>query len=559
MGAQISNIKRLRQILNVFVNHGLGFFVGALGLEKYVSFGARFFLRRKAVEIEHRIVLSERVVKAFEDLGPTFIKLGQLLSTRKDQLPRELAAAFERLQDNVAPLPFSEIDRVLLEEFGRSGAEVFDEISQVSLASGSVAQVHAAKLKSGQDVVVKVKKPGVDEVIRADINILYFLSSVIGKRVQSEFSMGDPVELVKQFEVVVGNELDFRAEARNLELFQRNFANNPAIHFPEIHWDYSTSRILVMERIRGVGVGDVEGLKKSGHDLDLIADNLFECLLQQLFVDAFFHADPHPGNIIIMPDGAVAMIDCGMVGHLDDQALRSFTDCFVGLFLKDFDQMARGYGSFGMIDENADARSFKNDLQCFFNHYMNIPLQNIEIRRLLDDAIDVATRNKMTIPPDVLLVSKALVLIEGSIKKLNPRFKFADKSAAYAKEIMSKQHFDPKRLASKLFLFLKGSSDLVHDLPWKTSRILAMIEENKIRTNVTVSGSPAFYKEFHKYAGSLSLAMISAGLAVGASVVIAVKIEPLIYNLSALGVFGYLMGLVLGIWVVILIVKESKD
>ncbi len=552
---KISNVKRLRQIINAFVRHGLGHMVKLAGLDTYISVGKRLLLRKSGAEEKVSYSNPQRMVMVFEELGPTFVKLGQILSTRRDQLPREYIVEFEKLQDRTAPVPFEKMNLVFEAEFGKSAVEIFDYIDENPIASASIGQVHAAQLKTGEEVVVKIRKPGIEHVIDADLKILYFLAHQI-ERVVPKDGMFSPLGIVKEFEMVIRNELDFTMEGKNIERFQHNFKNHPDVHFPDVHWEYSSLRVLVMEMIEGIPIGNIEALRENGHDLRKIADNLFQLTLKQLFIDAFFHADPHPGNFIIMENGVIGIIDCGMVGFMEEYFVNAFVDCFVGIFLKDYDLVVRGYMAVGSINEDIDIPAFKNDIRNFAEHYMSISLNTVSISTILDDIIKVAVRNKMKIPPTMLFISKALVTVEGTIKKLDTGFDYMGHSVSFAKKLIVRKKFDPTKLLSDGFNFISGMSTLAQNLPKQTSKILSMIEERKITINVNLSGSRQFYKRLDSEASRISLALISAGLGVASSLVIQSGIRPLFFGVSMLGLFGYVMAVVLGIWVVRLVVKK---
>lgn len=549
-------MKRVRQIANTFVRHGLGHMVGVAGLDTYISLGKKVFFKTPP-EQEISFTTPQRLLAAFEELGPTFIKLGQLLSTRKDLLSREYIEHFEKLQDNVAPLPFEDLDVVFKSEFGKSAKEAFAFIDEEAMASGSIGQVHPARLDSGEDVVVKIRRPGVEHTITADMGILFFLANQIKKISLRENKIFDAVDIVREFERVICNELDFGEEGKNLERFRENFSDFPEVYFPKVHWEYTCSRVLVMERIYGTSIGNLEELKSKNHDLKRIAVNLFNSYLKQLFIDGFFHADPHPGNLIVMDNGVLGIIDCGMVNNMEEYFINAFIDCFVGLFLGDFDLVARGYVNAGTVTENVDMTTFKSDLRTFADRYMNLSLNTVSISAIVEDALDVALRNNMKIPPAMMITSKGIVKVEGTIKKIDPAFEFAKHSKAFAKKLVVKKKFDPKKFIANGLDFMMGVSDLVQVFPKQAAKILSIIEQQKLNMNVKLSGSDDFLNKLDNYSARVSLAFIAAGLGVASSLVIQAKIAPLIYDVSALGLFGYGMAIVLGFWVVWLILKKG--
>ncbi len=551
---KISNIKRLRQIINSFVKHGLGHMVKLTGLDTYISLGKRLLLI-KDEKIQY--TNPQRMVMVFEELGPTFIKLGQILSTRKDQLPREYIVEFEKLQDKTAPLPFEKMDMVFEAEFGKTLEEAFDHIDKTPIASGSIGQVHAARLKSGEEVVAKIRKPGIEHIINADIKILYFLANQIEKIVPKG-GMFSPTGIIKEFEIVIRNELDFAMEGKNIERFQHNFHDNSKVHFPKVYWAHSSLRVLVMEKITGIPIGNISALREKGCDLKGIANNLFNLSLQQLFIDSFFHADPHPGNFIVMEDDVIGIIDCGMVGFMEDSFVNAFVDCFVGIFLKDYDLVVRGYMAVGTITEDIDLTAFKNELRNFAEHYMSISLNTISINAILDDIIDIARKHKMKIPASMLFISKSLVAVEGTIRKLDPGFDFVTHSTNFAKTLVVKKKFDPMRLLADGYQFISGMSVLAQKLPKQTSKIMGKLEDDELNINITLSGAEDFYKRLDSEASRISLALIAAGLGVASSIVIQAKIPPLFLEISILGLFGYIMAVFLGLWAVLLIIKKGK-
>jgi ubiquinone biosynthesis protein len=555
---KISNIKRLRQIINILVKHGLGHLVKVTGLHTYITIGKRLLLIKENSEEKARYSNPQRLVMAFEELGPSFIKLGQILSTRKDQIPKEYIAELEKLQDSVAPVPFEELDDVFEAEFGKKSSDAFDFIDKNPMASASVAQVHAARLKTGEEVVVKIRKPGIEQVINADLKILDFIAHHLQKMAFSENKMFDPIGIVKEFRAVIKNELDFSLEGRYLERFQLNFKDNPTVYFPKVYWEHCSSQILVMEKLEGISVGDVKRLRENGHDLKKIASNLFHFCLQQMFIDAFFHADPHPGNIIVMENDVIGIIDCGMVGFMEEYFVNAFIDCFVGLLLKDYDSVARGYVAVGTISEDIDLGAFKIDIRNFAERYMNVSLNTVSIATLIDDGVGVAVRNNMKIPPAMLFTTKALISIEGTIRKIDPAFDFVGHSTKFAETLVARRKLDPKKITSNMINFISELSELAQTFPGKTSKILSMIERQSMGINVTLSGSENFTKKLDSYATRISLALISAGLGVASSIVIQAKIAPLLFGVSLLGLLGYAMAVVLGLWVLFLIYKKGR-
>lgn len=554
---KISNIKRLRQIINAFVKHGLGDLVKMSGLGNYISMGKRLLFMKDPNAVKY--TRPQRMAMVFEELGPTFIKLGQILSSRKDQLPLEFIREFEKLRDNAAPIPYDLLDNVFIEEFGQSMEQAFASIDRTPLATASIGQVHAARLKTGEDVVVKIRKPGIEHIIRADVKILYFLANRIKAFLLKNNNILNPAEIVAMFEGMIENELDFVLEGRNIERFSHNFRDDPLVHFPAVYWNYSSRKILVMQKIEGVPISEVELLKNRGHDLEKISHTLFHLTLKQMFDDAFFHADPHPGNFIIMDNGVIGVIDCGMVGMLDEAFVNSFVDCFVGIFVQNYDLVVRGYMSIGTLSSEVDEAAFKVDIRNFADHCMRASYDNKNsIAGLVDNAIAIGVKHKMKIPAPMLFTSRALILVEGTIRKLSPQFDFVGNSTSLARTLVLKKKFDPRKLASDSYDFFAGIADMVRTLPRQTSKILSAMEEQRMKMNVGFTGLEELYRRMDTIGGCIALGVISSGLAIGGSLVIHARIAPLWYGISLFGMFGYVLAVIIGLWVVFLFERRGR-
>ncbi len=326
----VSHLDRYREIAETLARHGLGVLIGASGMERWVTF-PRALVRRSRRDQPYST--AEHLRLALEELGPTFVKLGQLLSTRSDLLPPAYLVELARLQDALPPVPGQVVRELVEQELGRAPDDVFVHFDSVPLASASIGQAHAATLQDGTEEVVKVRRPGAVEQIEVDLEILHNLAAQASRR-WKEAADYDLPGLAQEFARTLRAELDYLAEGRNAERFATNFAGDEGVHIPQVYWETSTSRVLTLERIRGVKVSDLEALDAGGIDRQSLAARAAEVAAQMIFDDGFFHADPHPGNLFIEPDGRIGLIDFGMVGVVDAELRERLAVLLVALIRK---------------------------------------------------------------------------------------------------------------------------------------------------------------------------------------------------------------------------------
>jgi ubiquinone biosynthesis protein len=318
------NVKRYRQIIDVFAKNGFGLLMDQLGLFNYLKLRKKLF--HAAGKPEHlKYSTGERLRMSFEELGPTFIKLGQIMSTRQDIFPSDIAEELKKLQDFVRPFPFAEVREVIESEFDDKLENIYKEFDEKPFAAASLSQVHHARLNSGKEAAVKVQRPGIEKIIDLDLHILKDLAHFMDNHTKYG-QMYDFSTVAAEFENTMKNELDFTKEGENTDKFKENFLNDDGITVPEIKWIYTSSRVITMEYIEGIRVDDCESLEQAGIDRKLLARKLASSICNQILRDGFFHADPHPGNILILHDGTIVFIDCGMVGMLSESQKRIISD-----------------------------------------------------------------------------------------------------------------------------------------------------------------------------------------------------------------------------------------
>ncbi|MCD6521603.1 2-polyprenylphenol 6-hydroxylase [Candidatus Calescamantes bacterium] len=446
---KIHNIQRLNQILWVLVKYGFGYIVDRLHIgEKLIR---RKLVRRgplRRLDI-FDMPASVRVRKVLEELGPTFIKLGQILSTRPDLVPLEFCEEFKKLQDKAPVFEYEKAKKIVEEELKCPIDELFDEFSVKPIAAASLSQVHSGKLKTGEKVIVKVQRPNVERIIKQDIEILYTLAKLAEKYIE-ESKLYNPVEIVDEFRKAILKEIDFNTEANNIDRFRRNFKGDDTVYIPKVFHDLSTKRILIIEKIEGIKVTDVEKIEKSGLDKKKIAINGANAVLKQIFVDGFFHADPHPGNIFVLDNNRIAFLDFGMVGRIDEETKSQFANILQAIIERDASTIIESFIALGMVEEDMDIKKLELDVADLIDRYYEVPLKELRMERLVGEIINVVSENRIKVPPNLYLLAKTLITVESIGRELDPDFNMITKIRPFVKKLFwhkykVKSHFSCKK------------------------------------------------------------------------------------------------------------------
>jgi ubiquinone biosynthesis protein len=415
------HLNRSRQIAGVLMTHGWTYLTGvspdkALGNNS--ASGSK----------------PEHLRLALEELGTTFVKLGQILSTRADLLPPEYLTEITKLQDCASPVPFEAIKQTLDAELGRPIEEMFAEFDPKPVAAASIGQAHQATLFDGTEVIVKIRRPGVVEQVNEDLEILKELAAAASKRWQFA-DRYDLNGLVEEFSQTLRAELDYIREAHNAERFAANFKNDPIIRIPRVFWDTTTSRVLTLERVRGLKINDLVGLDQSGIDRTRLAESASGAVLKMVCEDGFFHADPHPGNFFIQPDGTIALIDFGMVGLLDETTQDRLADLLISITRNDADRLVDVFFDLGVTRTRVDRQSFRRDIENLLSAYWGLPLSELRVMNILDDVFEVMRRHHLHLPSNLALLLKTVIMVEGLGVNLDPDFRLTTILLPYSEKL----------------------------------------------------------------------------------------------------------------------------
>ncbi|MFP5318187.1 MAG: ABC1 kinase family protein [Acidimicrobiia bacterium] len=419
---------RTRQVAGALSRHGLGWAVGRRGLRRVVPFH-RGWLGHPRRELPY--TPPEHVRLVAEELGATFVKLGQLLSTRADLLPPPYQAELARLQDAAPPEPWPAIEAVLSAEIGAKAAGSLGVIEPVPLAAASIGQAHAGTLADGTEVVVKVRRPGVVELVEVDLELLERAAGALARRwgVAARY---DLVGLASQFSDTLRAELDYVREAANAKRFAANFSGDPAVHIPEVFGELSTARVLTLERVRGLKVDDLAGLAAAGIDRQGLARRAARVTLQMVFRDGFFHADPHPGNFFVEPDGRLGIIDFGMVGAIDASTRGKLLAALAAVATGDGDGVVDNLLALGFAGADVERAGLRDDLVRLFRSQLDRPLGEVAIGPLFGRLFALVRRHRLVLPPSLALLFKTIVMSEGLGARLDPSFRLLDALSSFA-------------------------------------------------------------------------------------------------------------------------------
>ena len=549
------NINRLRQIVNISIKYGFDYFVKQLGLINLISKGGKI-LKLKPSKIA-QLPLPIRIRLALEELGPTFVKLGQILSTRPDLIPQNYITELQKLQDKVPPFAYAQVNQMIKRELGTDILKIFKSFEQKPLAAASLGQVHQAILEDGNKTVAKVQRPDIEKVIETDLDILFDLARLTEKHIPAS-RLYDPVGIAEEFAKAIRLELDYGTEGRNAERFKKNFEGDETIYTPKIYWEFSSRRILTMELIEGIKINNLKELDKVGYDRKKIAENVAKAFMKQILIDGFFHADPHPGNMLVMKDGIIGFMDFGMMGRLDEEMREKGIDLFVAILERNPNKIINEMLNLGIASqEEIDTRSLKIDIKEMLDQYYDKPLKEIILGELISQLVEISIKYHIKMPAEFALLGKSLITIEGIGLELDPDFNLAEIAKPYAKDVILERK-SPQRLILKLLNDLSELYNLVILIPRQLSKTLKKMEKGVFKLEFQHRGLENLINALDKSTNRLSYSLILAAIIVGSSLIMQTNKGPLFMGFPVIGILGFLIAGVLGLGLVIIILRSGK-
>lgn len=545
---------RYREIAMALGRHGFGFMAEGVGLTRLLP---RPFHRKK-VKTEAR-TLGERIRLVLEELGPTFVKVGQLASTRTDLLPESITRELVKLQDQVPPFSAQEARQILEDELQLPVEDLLGSFNNEPLAAASIGQVHEARLTTGERVAIKIQRPGVVPVIERDLDILKTLTVRAQKR-WTWVSRYQIPQMVDEFSRSIRSELDYSLEGRNMEKIGSQFKEEKGIYIPNVFWQYTTSKVLTMDFVEGLHLSRLPEIKQQGVDPKDLAHRLVYALLHQIFDIGLFHADPHPGNLLVTPSGDLAFIDFGMAGRLSNEMKDHLASLVISLMKKNSAGMVRAILRMGLLDEGVDMAGLKVEMEQLRDRYYDTSFAQIRIGEAINDLFGVAQRHNVIIPADLLLLGKALITVEGVALSLDPELRILDMAEPFGQKLL-KERYGPRRVRKKLIDGVIDMADSLSDLPQQVRNLSMLISKGKMRVEMDLPELEHFLRKLDQISNRvsfsivlLSFSIIMVGLIIGSSLA---RMPTMLWKFPAIEI-GSVVATLMFLWLLYSIYKSGK-
>jgi ubiquinone biosynthesis protein len=555
IGRTYRHLNRYRQILTVLFKYGFGDLIDTLKIEQYIEVGLQMISRKRRERLE-KLSRAERVRMALEELGPTYIKLGQVLSTRPDLVPVEFVNEFSKLQDKVPPFSFEAVVQSIETEFKRPWEIAYAQLDPEPLASASIGQVHRARLHSGEEVVVKIQRPGIEKIVEVDLEIMLHLATLAERHIE-ELAFHRPIKIVEEFAKSIEKELDYTIESTSMERVAGQFLDDPAVYVPKVYRAHSSQRILTIEFVDGIKVSNTEKLLREGYDRELITQRGADILFKQIFSFGFFHADPHPGNIFVLPGDVICLIDFGMMGALDRATRENFVSLVEGIIARDEPRTASILLKLTDWEDEPDRIELEKDIADFVNRHLYRPLEEVRLSKVLQHLLDLATKNRMRIQPDLFLMIKALTQVETIARMLHPEFDLMAAAEPFIKEVKLAR-FKPARLFGDLSQLAEQSYEFLTDFPKDLLEISHALRQRKMSMTLVLKDLDKMLCTHDQISNRISFAIIIAALIIGSALIVISNTPPLFHGISMIGLIGFLAAGFMGVWLLVAIIRKGR-
>ncbi len=545
-GLAYKHLRRYRQVVGILTKYGFGEFFGQIRFWEYVN------IEKKLLHREHKfeqLSTAQRLRQALEDLGPTFVKLGQMLSTRPDIVPQNIIVELEKLQNRVAPMPTGVAIQVVESELKKPISEICDSFDATPLAAASLAQVHRASIK-GKEVVFKIQRPHITEVIDVDLDIMQNLAVLMDRYLQSLYVI-NPVGLVREFSENIRREVDFRLEANNMRRFAHNFANTPWVHVPEVFPEHCcTRRVLIMEYIEGINISDIERLEQEGYDLKLLARRGSDISFRSALEHGFFHADPHPGNLLILPGDILCLLDYGMMGRLSTRYRERMGKLLYFMAENDEARTARALLSLIESNEVIDAETLEVDVSLIIQEFSQTTLSEVRLGNVFLRLLQLLQRHNARFPTHLIWLFKSIATLEDVARRLDPEFELVQAARPYSRRLVLKD-FNPVHQTRQAYLSIVDSLNFLKDLPYDASIVLDQLKKGRVKIEFEHVGLEPLRKTLHQVTHHIALTLLLAALLISSSLMVLSGVPPLIGSIPVLGVVGFGLSTILAIILII--------
>ena len=552
------DIVRLRQVAEILLRNGLGFLVEQLDLARFLP-----PWRQRAVGAEDeasKYTIPQRVRRTLEELGPTFIKLGQILSTRPDLLPADYIEELSKLLDSAQPVPTAEIVAELERSLGAPVQELFERFEPEPVAAASIGQAHRGLLKNGETVIVKVQRPGVQQVVEADLDLLARQARFLVQRltIAREYQL---VDLVDEFSRTLRDELDYTNEGRNTDRLRRDLQQDPRVVIPRVYWELTTPSVITLQELQGYKLTDLDLLRSQGYDLAAIADVIVDLYLQQVFVHGFFHADPHPANILVCNE-QVGFVDFGMMGFLTPQTKELLADLLASLLNQDVDQVVQLVVQLRATKQQLDSDRLGQEIQRLLQRYYGLSLQEVPLSQFLADVMGVALRFRIHLPADLAMLARTLAVLEGLARKLDPSLVLVEKAQPFATHLIS-ERLSLQRLGRRAVRTLRDLDELLQALPRRMETLSRQLEQGNMTVGIDVRRMETLLFKLDRVANRLSFSILVAALIVGSGLIILGGEAVSVWHLPVIGValpiaqMSFALAGVLAAWLLFSIIRSK--
>lgn len=519
---RVNYINRYREIAMQFSKSGLGFLIEEIGLDRVISLPKRILMRQQNNEILEK-TYAERIRIFIEEMGTTFIKLGQIASTRADLLPPDLIKELEKLQSHVAPFPAAEARRLIEESLEAPIDELFMIFDDEPVGSASIGQVHRAMLHTGEDVAVKVQRPNIEKTVRTDLEILRHLAVLAESNL--EWARNYQVtEMIEEFSDALINELDYTIEARNVERIGKTHKNDNTIKIPEIYWEYSTKNVMVMDFIKGIPVNHFDKLDEMNINRSELADTLAKAIFQQIFEEGYFHGDPHPGNVSVLEDGTLVFLDFGMIGRLTSDLKNNFGSLLISLMRKDSSGVVKAIVKMGVVPGDVSMRDLNREAEIMRDKYYDVPLAKLNFSDAVNDLFGISNKYKIKLPQDFTILAKTLLTLESVVSQLDPDFSIMDVAEPFGKALLL-ERYNPKNLLNFQIDEVQQLAGELREVTENVHTFSKGLRNQNLPIEIDVKGRSQFSKHLDRVINRLSFSIVllafsivMVGLIVGSAI-----------------------------------------
>ncbi len=549
------HLQRYREIITIFMNYGFRDLLSARHTRTVSGTQAKQAMKTADVSLEEHSRWA-RIRMMFEELGPTFIKLGQIMSNRPDLLPAEMLAELEKLQTGVPPFDAADAVAIIEEELGKPVKECFLHFEREPVASASIAQAHRARLVTGEQVIVKVERPNIESIIKTDIEILLRLAGLFQQLVLKSEAL-DPVSIIQEFGKSLNREIDFYNEAVHIEKFKSNFKGNEQIVVPQVYREFSSRRVLTMEYIDGTHVSQMELLRKKDVDTKKIADRGANLMLEQIFEHGFFHADPHPGNVMILEDEKICFLDFGMMGMILPKHRDYLSSIMIGIVNQDSEKITKALIDFSNVGSVPEFESLEYEIFELTQSYSHLPLKDINMRELLPRMLSIILDYNIKLPSNIFLLIKALITIEGVGRRLDPEFDLVSQVEPFAKRLI-RNRFKADDLKKDALYAAVELRSILKNLPEDTKDILKVLKSGTTQIDFEQRGLQRLFKNLGIITNRISFSIICAALIIGSALILGMNVPPLVGGVSLLGIAGIAGAAFMGGWLLVNILRNYR-